>query len=500
MHFRTILIAAIAFITAGCNHKPEAVNSAGDEELKFQYTAYTDNFELFAEANPFITGQTSNILSHFTTLPDFTALEKGKINLKITVDGKITEQTLESPTRKGIYSFNIVPAGQGEGTLEYTILTEKGEFKIIVPGIIVFTSLQEAADAASKNAVSRTNTTVFTKEQSWKTDFATDWPVKESFGQIIKTTAQIQSAQGDEILVTAKADGIISFTGNTISEGKSVSGGQTLFIITGSGFADNNSAVRYAEAQNNFEKAKADYDRARALAEDRIVSEKELLQAKNQYENTKSVFDNLRQNFSASGAAVRSPITGFVKQLFVRNGQYIETGQPVIMVSQNKTLLLRAEVQQKYAPYLHAITTANIRTTGDNKTYSLEDLSGEILSFGRTTTNDNYLIPVTLQINNTGSFVPGSFVELYLKTVTNSQAITVPNSALLEEQGNFFVFVQVTPELFEKREVKVGPTDGFRSEIALGLSQTERVVTRGAILVKLAQASGELDPHAGHVH
>ena len=172
----------------------------------------------------------------------------------------------------------------------------------------------------------------------------------------------------------------------------------------------------------------------------------------------------------------------------------------MIMVSQNKTLLLRADVQQKYAPYLQAITTANIRTTGDNKTYSLEDLSGEILSFGRTTTNDNYLIPVTLQINNTGSFVPGTFVELYLKTVTNSQAITVPNSALLEEQGNFFVFVQVTPELFEKREVKVGPTDGFRSEIALGLSQTERVVTRGAILVKLAQASGELDPHAGHVH
>ena len=172
----------------------------------------------------------------------------------------------------------------------------------------------------------------------------------------------------------------------------------------------------------------------------------------------------------------------------------------MIMVSQNKTLLLRAEVQQKYAPYLHAITTANIRTTGDNKTYSLEDLSGEILSFGRTTTNDNYLIPVTLQINNTGHFVPGSFVELYLKTETNSQAITLPNSALLEEQGNFFVFVQVTPELFEKREVKVGPTDGLRSEIALGLSQTERVVTRGAILVKLAQASGELDPHAGHVH
>jgi len=500
MHFRTILIAAFAFILAGCNHNTEAENHAGEEEVKFQYTAYSNNFELFAEADPFIVGQTSNILSHFTSLPGFTALEKGKINLKIIVDGKITEQTLEAPTRKGIYSFDIKPSDQGEGSLEYTIITDKGEFKIIVPGIIVFTSLQEAADAASKNVVSKINTTVFTKEQSWKTDFATDWPAKESFGQVIKTTAQIQSAQGDEILVTAKADGIISFTETTISEGKSVSNGQTLFMITGSGFADNNSAVRFTEAQNNFEKAKADYDRARALAEDRIVSEKELLQAKNQYENTKSVFDNLRQNFSASGATVRSPITGFVKQLFVRNGQYIEAGQPVILVSQNKTLLLRAEVQQKYAPYLHAIKTATIRTTGDNKTYSLEELSGKVLSFGRTTTNDNYLIPVTLQINNTGSFVPGSFVELYLKTVTNSQAITLPNTALLEEQGTFFVFVQITPELFEKREVKTGATDGIKTEIVRGISEDDRIISKGAIMVKLSQNSGALDAHSGHVH
>ena len=302
MYFRKILIAAFALIMPGCNLTPEAENNAANAEVKFQYTVYSDNFELFAEADPFIAGQTSNILSHFTSLPDFTAMEKGKINLKIIADGKISEQTLEAPTRKGIYSFDIVPANQGEGTLEYTILTDNGEFKINVPGIIVFASLQEAADATAKNVVSMINTTVFTKEQSWKTDFATDWPANESFGQVIKTTAQIQSAQGDEILVTAKADGIISFTGNAILEGKSVSDGQPLFMITGSGFADNNSAVRYTEAQNNFEKAKADYDRAKALAEDRIVSEKELLQTKNQYENTKSVFDNLRQNFSASGA------------------------------------------------------------------------------------------------------------------------------------------------------------------------------------------------------
>jgi multidrug efflux pump subunit AcrA (membrane-fusion protein) len=91
-------------------------------------------------------------------------------------------------------------------------------------------------------------------------------------------------------------------------------------------------------------------------------------------------------------------------------------------------------------------------------------------------------------------------VELYLKTVSNSQALTIPNSAFLEEQGIYFVFVQVTPELFEKREVKVGVTDGLKIEVLEGIAQQERIVITGAILVKLAQATGTLDAHSGHNH
>jgi multidrug efflux pump subunit AcrA (membrane-fusion protein) len=78
--------------------------------------------------------------------------------------------------------------------------------------------------------------------------------------------------------------------------------------------------------------------------------------------------------------------------------------------------------------------------------------------------------------------------------------LTIPNSAILEEQGNFSVFVQITPELFEKREVTPGTTDGLRTEILKGVNPGERVISVGAILVKLAQATGSLDAHSGHVH
>jgi RND family efflux transporter MFP subunit len=501
MKSKIFLVTLLAIVFASCQNKKEAtVSHEAHEEVKFQYTAYSSDFEVFAEADPFVVGEMANVLSHFSKLPDFKALESGSMTIRLMVNGKEASQTLNKPTRKGIYSFDLKAETAGNGTLKFEINNETGCFEVLVPEVTVFASHGEAHEASEKLIISRTNTTVFTKEQSWKVDFATDFPRNEPFGQIIKTTAQVQSSQGDEIIVSAKTNGIVMMSGNAVLEGKDVSKGQTLFSISGSELADNNISVRYAEAKNNLEKAKADYERSTELAKDKIVSAKDLLSAKNQYDNAKAIFDNLNTNFSASGQSVKSPMSGFVKQVLVKNGAYVEAGQPIVIVAQNKTLLLNAEVQQKYASMLGSIASANIRTLHDNQTYSLEQMNGKVLSFGKATNSDNFLIPVALQIDNTGSFTAGGFVEVYLKTVTNTLALTVPTTSLLEDQGTFFVYVQVTPEFFEKREVKIGATDGIRTEIGSGLKSGERVVTLGAILIKLAQATGTLDAHSGHVH
>ena len=500
--FWTLLV----IVFASCqNSDKKKVNESIDshethEEVKFQYTAYSTDFEVFAEADAFVVGETANVLSHFSKLPDFRALEIGSMTIRLMVNGKEVSQTLDKPTRKGIYSFDIKAETAGKGSLEFVIQSDNETFEVVVPEVTVFAEHQEAYEAAENVVVSKTNTTVFTKEQSWKVDFGTDFPRNEPFGQIIKTTAQVQSSQGDEIIVSAKTNGIVMLSGNVVLEGTDVSKGKALFSISGSEMADNNISVRYAEAKNNLEKAKADFDRSTELAKDKIVSTKDLLSAKNQYDNAKAIFDNLNTNFSASGQSVKSPMSGFVKQVLVKNGAYVEAGQPIVIVAQNKTHLLNAEVQQKYASMLGSIASANIRTVQDNQTYSLEQLNGKVLSFGKATNSDNFLIPVALQIDNIGNFTAGGFVEVYLKTLTNTLALTVPTIALLEDQGTFYVYVQVTPELFEKREVKIGATDGLRTEIRAGLNSAERIVTNGAILIKLAQATGTLDAHSGHVH
>jgi len=493
------LFALLVMVVASCR-KTKTDIPVVSQQVNLQLTAYSNEFEVYAEAKPFFVGKQSNVLSHFSHLPDFKALQAGSMTIRLMIGSSEVNQLLDKPTRKGIYSFDIKPTTAGTGKIVYDINIDGAAYQVVVNEITVYSDSTAAAEAAKLKAASRTNATSFTKEQTWKIDFATEFPQAGGFGQMIKTTGKVESAQGDEQIIVAKSGGIVTFRGDNLLPGTAVGKGSSLLTITGSGLADNNSAVRFAEAQNNYQKTKTELDRAKKLAADKIVSDKDLVKAQNDYDNANAIFENLKKNFSASGQSVTSPMTGYVKQVFVGNGQFVEAGQRIAFVSQNKTLLITADIQQKYASILGSIVTANIRTLHDSKTYTLEELNGKILSFGRSTNSDNYLIPLSIQVDNTGNLIPGGFVELYIKTVTNAEAITLPNNAIMEDQGNFFVFVQIHPELFEKREVKIGSTDGIRTDVTKGIVITDRIITQGAILVKLAQATGTLDANSGHTH
>jgi RND family efflux transporter MFP subunit len=340
----------------------------------------------------------------------------------------------------------------------------------------------------------------FHSEQQEKINFAVELPLVEPFGQVIKTTAQVLSAPEDEAIISARMSGIVLFSGNTSAEGQTVKAGQSLFTISGTGLTDNNSQVRYTEALNNYKKAESDYQRALELRNNQIVSEKDFFQIRADYENAAAIYNNIYQNFSSKGQQVFAPFHGYVKQVFVENGRFVEEGQALAAVSKNKSLLLRAEVRTKYAALLPYLSSASVVSPDKSATYSLEELNGKILSFGKSINTENYLIPVNIRIDNKAKFIPGGFVEIYLKTRSENPAMTVPVSALTEEQGVYFVFVQLSPETFEKREVTIGVSDGIRTEVLSGLDKNEKIVTQGAVSVKLAQSAGALDVHAGHAH
>ena len=498
--YNFVLALLIAIALTGCSQNPSGTSDGHTHDEILQLVSYSDEFEVFAEATPFVVGQSSEILAYFSHLEDFKPLKDGEITVSIIVGTDGIRQRVEKPQKDGLYLFSLTPTTMGTGKLIFDIQTSGGNSQIVLSNIKIYNNEHDAHHAAAEEAVSSSNGVLFTKEQSWKVDFATDEVKRESFGQIIRATAQIQPSQIDEKVVVAKAGGIVLFSEDGIISGKVVNAGQSLFSIESGELAENNLDVRYAEATSEFNKAKADYERMKELTKDRIISERELLEAETAYKTAEAVYNNLQKNFSSGRQVISSPMNGFVKQVLVRNGEYAEAGQPVLVVSQNRDLLIKAELQPKYFDALNVITTANIKVINSNLAYTLEELNGKVVSYGKSTDISNPLIPVVFQVKNTVGLLPGSFVELYIKTQSNNQALTIPNESIVEEMGNYFVFVQLTPEFFEKRLVKKGVTDGFRTEILEGITADERVVSKGAILVKLAQTSGALDAHSGHVH
>lgn len=494
------IFIAVSFIPLifGCSQTIE--NEEHLHNAKLQLAAYSDKFEVFAEADPLIIGKTSKILAHFTRLDDFKPLEEGEVTLSLITGKKGIRQKIVKASQRGIYVFNIQPEKAGAGKIQFTILTKHGESYTINDSVRVYTEEHEALQMAEKMEITSSNAVVFTKEQSWKVEFATEFPVIEEFGHWIKSTAMVQTLPMDKIVVSAKINGMLQFSRVDILNGIEVEKGQEIMSISGNDLLTGNSELRYKEAENNFKKSQSEYERLLELAKNQIVAEKDLMQSKIEFDNAKAIFDNLKQNFSINGQKVTCPASGFIQKVFVQNGQYIEPGTPLFEIAQNKKLLLSAEIQAKYAPMLASVYSATIRNDYNHTTYTLEQLGGKILSYGKSTDRDNFLIPFHFQIVNDGSFVPGTFVEVFLKAKENKKSLTIPLTALLEEQGNYFVYVQLTPELFEKREVKITGSNLIKAEVTHGISLHERIVSRGAVWVKLAQSAGALDAHSGHVH
>ena len=129
--------------------------------------------------------------------------------------------------------------------------------------------------------------------------------------------------------------------------------------------------------------------------------------------------------------------------------------------------------------------------------YSLSDLKGRLISYGKSSGDTSFYIPITFEFDNRVDILPGAFVEVWLLSGERPNIISVPVSALTEEQGLHFVYVKLDEEGYQKREVHTGATDGTRIEILAGLSEGEQVVTQGAIHVKLASASNAIP---GHTH
>ncbi|RCR67464.1 efflux RND transporter periplasmic adaptor subunit [Larkinella punicea] len=498
---------AVLFLS-GCNRQSDSHEHGAEEHghshdesglQPLAYTLYSDHFELFVEFKPLIVGQQSKFAAHFTVLGEkFTALAAGTVTVSLLVEEKGIRQQADAPTVPGIYRLALTPGMAGIGKLVFDIKTKNATDQLIIDSVRVFADEQTALAQQPKEASAGIDIT-YLKEQAWKVEFATEPLQPRPFGEIIQTTGKIQPAPGDEVVVAATLDGIVQLKNRPLLVGGAIRSGEPLVTLTSGSLAEGNLDARLVQARTNFERARTDFERAQQLITNQLITSRDFEVRKAELENARTALEALSANYRAGGKSLTAPISGYIKNVLVEPGQYVSVGQPLLTLTRNRRLVIRADVSQQDVRLLSQIQSASIRTPSDNQRYSLEQLQGRILSYGRSAEGQSGFVPLLMEVTNVGGLVPGTFVDVWLKTRPQQSVLAVPESALIEEQGIYYVYVQTGGESFQKREVRLGVRDGLLVQLLSGVQPGERVVTKGGYQIRLSSLSGTLPAH-GHEH
>ena len=315
------------------------------------------------------------------------------------------------------------------------------------------------------------------------------------FAEVVEVTGRLLPAQGDEATVAATMAGIVSQATKHLTDGASVRQGQPLFVINASAIADGNPA---AAARAELEAARKALARAEQLAAEKLLPQRELDEARSRYRTAEAAARSLGN--ANQTRAVAAPFTGYVKEVMVRPGDYVQPGQPMATVTQSQRLQLSADLPERHFALLPQIQDATFRLSyePEGTAHCVSEMGGKLVSKGKASSATGFSVPVTFELPNRGRLVSGSFAQVYLQGAARKGVITVPNEALTEAQGLFFVYVQIHPERYQRQEVTIGATDGRRTEIRSGLTAGQRVVAQGATQVRLA-ANATVIPE-GHSH
>lgn len=336
---------------------------------------------------------------------------------------------------------------------------------------------------------------VFKKQDAEAIGLQTQTVQPGVFSEVIKTSGQIQSAQGSETVLVATVPGVVTLGDTRFVDGTAVRKGQPVLTLASNTLSDGDVAIRI---KNAYLTAKREFERMEQLIGDKIVSQKEYEQARLAYENAKVAYDAIQGKQSVLGVAVTAPMNGFLKNILVKEGDYVTVGQPLATISQNNRLLLRADVSEKNYARLPMIRSAHFKTPYDDKVYKLDELDGRLLSYGKSSGNNSFYIPVLFEFDNKGAVIAGSYVEVYLLGKPMEQVLSVPTSALVEEQGLYCVYLRLDEDCYKKQYVTLGADNGEAVQILSGLKTGDEVVTKGAYQIKLASASNAIPAHTHH--
>ena len=170
--------------------------------------------------------------------------------------------------------------------------------------------------------------------------------------------------------------------------------------------------------------------------------------------------NNLTENNMTRTVSIYSPISGYVSKVNVNIGKYLAPTDVMFQLVNTDDIHANLTVFEKDIPKLKIGQKLTVTVPSlPNKTYA-----AEIILIGRDL-NESRAVEVHCHFNNYDhKLSPGMFLSADIQT-TETNALTVPNDAIVRFENKQFIFIEKEKGVFEMEEVELGVMDKMYSQI-----------------------------------
>ena len=186
---------------------------------------------------------------------------------------------------------------------------------------------------------------------------------------------------------------------------------------------------------------------------------------------------------------VRAPISGVVQTRDVAQGETVEADKQLLSIVNLNQVAVEAAVYEKDFGRVRMGTPVSATVDA----FPGRRFEGRITFLGSQLDPETRTLTARAVLRNPGDLRPGMFARGQISTESRRFVVSVPSDAIQTMDGKSVVFVPTGKEHeYKAREVQTGQAANGQTEIKSGLKPGEKVVAKGAFVVKSQALKGEL--------
>ncbi len=273
-----------------------------------------------------------------------------------------------------------------------------------------------------------------------------------------------------EAQVVAKTSGVALSV--LAEEGQVVRAGQTLVRLDAA-----RAALQAAQTAAQMRKLESNYARSRQLAAQKLISANDIDQIRFDLENARAA--NRLANLEVSYAHVTAPISGIIASRSIKPGNFVQINTPIFRIVDISRLEAVLNVPERELATLKPGLQVELQVDAlPGKTFN-----GTIDRVAPVVDSGSGTFRVICAFTGGGLLQPGMFGRIRIDHDQRTDALVVPRTALLEEEGDPAVYT-IRDGKATRVPVKLGYIDGQWVEIRSGLKTGEQVVTAGKVALR----------------